>query len=345
MWLTHQDFREFVKASWHANISINCPLLKVMVKLKRLRSSLKSWNKEVFGHVDVDINQMQMDLERIQTRISTEGYSDTLFDEEVEAQARLSTKLLRKDLLLKQKSRIRWLNDGDRNTSFFHNSIKARKKQLHIPQLRIDGTDSYDQDEIAAHIVRYFSNLFADSTGNAVTTDDVRYLVNTTVSQAQNNLLTCIPMDEEIKAAVFELGGDSAAGPDGFTWVFFQHCWEIIKADICLAVRTFFNKNYLPHGLNSNTLILIPKKEVVETVADLRPIVLSNFFFKILSKILATRLSDVAAECVSPNQFGFIRGRLIHDCIMLGSEGINCMNRSCKGKNMACKVDIKKALR
>ncbi|XP_057790907.1 uncharacterized protein LOC131008020 [Salvia miltiorrhiza] len=319
MWLTHQDFRDFVNASWHDNTSVTCPLLKVMVKLKRLRSSLKSWNKEVFGHVDVDIAQMQLDLERIQTRIATDGYSDAIFDEEVEAQARLKTRV------------------------FFHNSIKARRKQLHIPQLRIDGTDSYDQDEIAAHIVNYFSNLFADPTGNAVTTDEVRGLVNTTVSQVQNNLLTGIPLDEEIKAAVFDLGGDSAAGPDGFTGVFFQHCWEIIKEDICLAVRTFFNKNYLPQGLNSNTLILIPKKEVVETVADLRPIILSNFFFKILSKILATRLSDVAAECVSPNQFGFIRGRLIHDCIMLGSEGINCMNRSCKGKNMACKVDIKKA--
>ncbi|XP_057811497.1 uncharacterized protein LOC131025722 [Salvia miltiorrhiza] len=343
MWLTHQDFREFVKVSWHANINITCPLLKVMVKLKRLRSSLKGWNKEVFGHVDVDINQLQSDLERIQKNISTDGYSDTLFDAEVEAQARLSTTLLRKDLLLKQKSRIRWLNDGDRNTSFFHNSIKARRKQLIIPQLKIDGMDSFDQDEIAAHIVRYFSNLFADSTGSAVTIDDVRHLVNKSVSQVQNTLLTCIPLDDEIKAVVFDLGGDSAAGPDGFTGVFFQHCWEIIKADIFFAVRTFFNKNYLPHGLNSNTLILIPKKEVVETVADLRPIVLSNFFFKILSKILATRLSAVAAECVSPNQFGFIRGRLIHDCIMLGSEGINCMNRSCKGRNMACKVDIKKS--
>ncbi|XP_057780029.1 uncharacterized protein LOC130998633 [Salvia miltiorrhiza] len=343
MWLVHQDFREFVKTSWHADISITCPLLKVMVKLKRLRSSLKGWNKEVFGHVDVDINQLQIDLERTQKRILAEGYSDALFDEEVELQARLSTRLLRKDLLLKQKSRIRWLNDGDRNTSFFHNSLKARRKQLHIPQLNIDGTDSFDQEEIVAHIVRYFSNLFADSAVNTVTPDDVRNLVNSSVSQVQNTHLTSIPMDGEIKAAVFDLGGDSAAGPDGFTGVFFQHCWEIIKADICLAVRTFFNRNYLPHGINSNTLILIPKKEVVETVADLRPIVLSNFFFKIISKILATRLSSVAAECVSPNQFGFIRGRLIHDCIMLGSEGINCMNRSCKGRNMACKVDIKKA--
>ncbi|XP_057774769.1 uncharacterized protein LOC130993749 [Salvia miltiorrhiza] len=343
MWLVHQDFRDFVKNSWKEPIGVSCPLLKIMVKLKRLRTSLKRWNKEVFGHVDVGINQFQAALERVQQRIAVEGYSAPLFDKEVEIQARLGTMLLRKDLLLKQKSRIRWLNDGDRNTNFFHNSIKVRRKQLHLPQLNIDGTDSFDQDEIAAHIVSYFSTLFSDSVATHVTTDDVRNLVNNSVSQTHNSLLTSTPLDEEIKAAVFDLGGDSAAGPDGFTGIFFQHCWEIIKADICLAVRTFFIKNYLPQGLNSNTLILIPKKEVVTTVADLRPIVLSNFFFKILSKILASRLSSVAADCVSQNQFGFIRGRLIHDCIMIGSEGVNCMNRSCNGKNMACKVDIKKA--
>ncbi|XP_057791061.1 uncharacterized protein LOC131008185 [Salvia miltiorrhiza] len=101
--------------------------------------------------------------------------------------------------------------------------------------------------------------------------------------------------------------------------------------------------SYLPTGCNSNTLILIPKKETVNSVTDLRPIVLSNFLFKIISKVLATRLSSVAAELVSKHQFGFVSGRSIHDCIMLGSEGVNCLKRSHGGINMACKIDIRKA--
>ncbi|XP_057790988.1 uncharacterized protein LOC131008106 [Salvia miltiorrhiza] len=280
---------------------------------------------------------------KIQLKIADEGYSDLLFVQEVAAQARIGTLLTRKSNLMQQKSRVRWLKDGDRNTSFFHKSYKMRRKNLILSQLKIDGVDTFEQDVISSHIVDFFSKLFYEVTTNTVMVQDIQQIVEAMVSQKQNESLSCIPEEEEIKAAVFDLASDGAAGPDGFSGTFFQNCWDTIKDDIVVAAKTFFIKNYLPQGLNSNTLILIPKKEVVETVADLRPIVLSNFFFKVLSKIIATRLSSVAADNVTHNQFGFIRGRLIHDCIMLGLEGVNCMNRTCKGRNMACKVDIKKA--
>ncbi|XP_057789601.1 uncharacterized protein LOC131006461 [Salvia miltiorrhiza] len=316
-----------------------------MVKIKRLRVALKVWNKNIFGDVNDGIAQWRSSLEDIQLRIAEEVYSDSLFDEEVAAQVQLGTLLSRKSSLLQQKSCVRWLNDGERNTSFFHNSFKMRRKKLVLSQLKIDGVDSFDRDVIVAHIVDFFSNLFSKTHPPTVSIHDIQHIVpvTVTVTDQHNASLTSIPVDEEIKAAVFDLVGDSAAGSDGFSGVFFQKCWDTISCNIIYAVRAFFVKNYLPQGLNSNTLILIPKKEVVESLTDLRPIILSNFFFKILSKILATRLSFVDAECVSHNQFGFIRGQLIHDCILLGSEGVNYMKCSCQGKNMASKVDIKKA--
>jgi len=44
---------------------------------------------------------------------------------------------------------------------------------------------------------------------------------------------------------------------------------------------------------------------------DYRPIVVANFKFKIISKILADRLALVAARIISPNQYGFVQGRKI----------------------------------
>ncbi|XP_057779879.1 uncharacterized protein LOC130998477 [Salvia miltiorrhiza] len=149
-------------------------------------------------------------------------------------------------------------------------------------------------------------------------------IIDHSVTEEQNANLIRIPEDDEIKASVFGMDASSAPGPDGFSGLFFQNCWHIIKEDICLAVRFFFLRSYLPAGCNASTLILIPKKDQVDT-------------------ILATRLSAVAAVCVSPNQFGFISGRNIHDCIVLGSEGFNCMNRASRRSNFACKIDISKA--
>ncbi|XP_057803117.1 uncharacterized protein LOC131018409 [Salvia miltiorrhiza] len=136
---------------------------------------------------------------------------------------------------------------------------------------------------------------------------------------------------------------NSAPSPDGFNGAFFQHSWEIVGEDVVAAVRRFFTHGYLPQGLNSNLLCLLPKKNDAVLVSDFRPIVLGNFFFKVITKILASRLNMVAAVIVSANQFGFISGRSIQECIVLASEGVNCMERSIQGRNMALEVDIRKA--
>ncbi|XP_057811426.1 uncharacterized protein LOC131025643 [Salvia miltiorrhiza] len=311
MWVLHPDFHNLVHNSWSGDVDVRCPIFKVMFKLRRLCADLKTWNRTVFGHVDEQIVTYQAALLEIQQRISQNGYSDSVFDEEIQAQARLNIILERKNSLLHQKSRAKWLTDGDRNTSFFHHLIKFRKPKEEGP-----GRD--DRTMLEA-------------------------IIDHSVTEEQNANLIRIPEDEEVKASVFGMDASSAPGPDGFSGLFFQNCWSIIKEDICFAVRAFFLHSYLPAGCNASTLILIPKKDQVDTVADLRPIILSNFFFKIISKLLATRLSAAAAVCVTPNQFGFISGRSIHDCIVLGSEGFNCMNRTGRRSNFACKIDIRKA--
>lgn len=44
------------------------------------------------------------------------------------------------------------------------------------------------------------------------------------VSNEHNMELCRMPTREEVKGAVFDLSGESASGPDGFTDMFFQEC-------------------------------------------------------------------------------------------------------------------------
>ncbi|XP_057811506.1 uncharacterized protein LOC131025735 [Salvia miltiorrhiza] len=304
MWTSHPNFLERVESSWAAAADVRCPIFKVMFKLRRHRTDLREWNKDVFGQVDMQINSEQHSLLDVQNRISDLGYTDILFEEEVGHQARLSSLLARKNSLLLQKSRAHWLNDGDRNISFFHRAIHFRKQNHRIEHLKIGDVVSYDRGNIQQHIIDFFSSLFKEESPSNVNWDLREGIIDQFVSGEQNGKLTRIPDDEEIMAAVFSLDANSSPGPDGYSGKFFQFCWSIIRSDILTDVRAFFLNSYLPAGCNASILILIPKKDVVETVADLRPIILSNFFFKIISKILATRLGDVAAVGVSPNQFG-----------------------------------------
>lgn len=53
-----------------------------------------------------------------------------------------------------------------------------------------------------------------------------------------------------------------APGPDGFIGVFFRAAWDVIKADLLAAVKSFFDLNTSQlHDLNSAYICLLPKKE------------------------------------------------------------------------------------
>jgi hypothetical protein len=49
--------------------------------------------------------------------------------------------------------------------------------------------------------------------------------------------------EEEIKEVIFDLKPEAAPGPDGFISKFFKCCREIIKEDLKLAVRFFYNQH------------------------------------------------------------------------------------------------------
>ena len=55
------------------------------------------------------------------------------------------------------------------------------------------------------------------------------------LSSAQRRTLEERFSKEEIRSAVFYLGGDCAPGPDGFPIIFFQLFWDMLEDDfVCL---------------------------------------------------------------------------------------------------------------
>jgi hypothetical protein len=158
-----------------------------------------------------------------------------------------------------------------------------------------------------------------------------------------NNILTLITSQEEIHQAVFSLNKDSAPGPDGFGALFYQTFWEIIKKDVSNAVLDFFQNGWILLNFNSNNSVLIPKTNHADKVTDYQPIAIANFKFKLISKILADRLSTFMPSIVSTQQREFIKGRSIKDCICLKSEAINVLNKKSHRGNLAMKIDIAKA--
>lgn len=60
------------------------------------------------------------------------------------------------------------------------------------------------------------------------------------ISESDRRSLEKLFSKEEIKGAIWGMKGDKALGPDGFTISFYQHCWDIIKADLLMVFEEFY---------------------------------------------------------------------------------------------------------
>jgi hypothetical protein len=155
-------------------------------------------------------------------------------------------------------------------------------------------------------------------------------------------LIGSIPKDEEIFKAVCSLGGDKAPGPDGFPMFFFQKFWKLIGKDVCDAVKEFFGAKCMLKELNSTFLCLIPKRIGADSPEQFRPISLCNSFYKIISKVLTSRLLLVIPSIIADQQNGFIPGRQILNSVISVHENIHSLACS-NNQGFIMKIDIAKA--
>ncbi|XP_075093700.1 uncharacterized protein LOC107827023 [Nicotiana tabacum] len=158
-----------------------------------------------------------------------------------------------------------------------------------------------------------------------------------------NDLLSKMVSGYEVREAIFDMSPASLAGPDGFNSTFYHKCWSIIATDVIEFVKSFFNGNNLTRFYSHTCLVLIPKVESPSTLAEFRPIGLSNFSAKIISKILARRLNPLLPKLISENQSGFVKGRLITYNVLLTQEIIHGISDPNTGGNMVIKLDMAKA--
>lgn len=120
-----------------------------------------------------------------------------------------------------------------------------------------------------------------------------------TITEEQNEVLLSEVTVEEVKFALFQMHPDKSPGLDGMTQRFFQRHWSIVGDDIVKMVKEFFSEGVILEGLNETNLVLIPKKNNLSTVGDLRPISLCNVLAKIITKVMANRLKLLLEVVVS----------------------------------------------
>ncbi|XP_012846705.1 PREDICTED: uncharacterized protein LOC105966660 [Erythranthe guttata] len=230
MWIRHATFRQIVEQVWDFPCA-QTGMHRLHTKLRRLKQKLQWWNLNVFG--DVFKNK-----ERAEAAILEAEHIYDL-DRSPENRANLKKATAELTLMLnieedfwKQKAACRWATDGERNNKFFHSLVKKKRCVNRIHSISHGDLVLTSAQEIKDSGVDFFSKLLTDDMPSMLPVDESLF----SAPQRDFSSVSTRSSVEEIKDAVFGICRDSASGPDGYSSLFYQHCWDLIQCDVCEAV-------------------------------------------------------------------------------------------------------------
>eukprot|EP00253_Pinus_taeda_P028676 PITA_28676 len=159
------------------------------------------------------------------------------------------------------------------------------------------------------------------------------------ISTEDNENLMSSVTEEEVSNIVWSMEPDKARGPDGFSIHFYRICWVLIKPDLLRMIRGFMRKAKIGGRINSTFLALIPKETNPGSLDRYRPISLCNASYKIVAKLLASRIKPLLKKLISLTQGGFVKGRHILDNVIQVQEALHS-SHSRKEQSMLIKLDM-----
>ena len=144
---------------------------------------------------------------------------------------------------MSQKSRNLWISEGDNNTAYFHNCIKARINSNKILSLiRDDNTVLFEVPQIQNEAISYFRNHLNVEAATSSDELDLTFMEGNILSQSQLLELIKPVTREEVKQVLFSMDSRKAPGPNGFNVYFFKQAWQIVGEDFMDAIQHFFIK-------------------------------------------------------------------------------------------------------
>ncbi|KAK3231468.1 hypothetical protein Dsin_003349 [Dipteronia sinensis] len=338
IWLEDKDLMEEVRKEWVDSKQGGTSSRKLLSKMGSARSKIKSW---VVSKVKDRLTTKSLEdrLAKIDDRATSHGWSDMLRNERLEVVTELWKTIRREEQQWRQKSRVKWLLEGDRNIKFFHCVASGRRRNNFIENIAFDGVVKSRPDEVRAGVADFFEKHYKNVSW---TRPYIKGLPLKKLSAEEGESLEEIFTEEEVWTALTSCDGNKAPGPDGFNLNFIKDNWKVISGDFMKFMQDFHRNGSIVKDLNKSFIALIPKCVKPKTMKDFRPICLVGALYKVLGKVLANRMRKVMNSVIGEYQMAFVWNRQIIDSFVIAEEIIHHWKKSKEGGLMV-KLDFEKA--
>lgn len=252
--LNKPDVKEAIWSAWNSGQMMRVNL--VSDKLRLCRKALSRWKRTNNPNALTAINHFQVALENEQSS----NYPNRVRIDGLKRQ--LCQAYREEETFWYQKSKEKWIKEGDKNTKFFHASVNANRSKKNLAILHdVNGNAQRAEASKGAVAEAYFNDLFKSSQpGNF---QEIFVDMEPRVSSRMNVELIRIVSKEDIKEAVFSIRASSAPGADGFTGFFFQKYWDIIGVQVTKRYKISLYQVVFPLNGTSLNYVCFRKQRIL----------------------------------------------------------------------------------
>ena len=221
------------------------------------------------------------------------------------------------------RSKVRWYNEGEKNTKYFHSMEKRHFNSKTIRNLKIENDKKISTDsEMLDEAKKYYESLYMSITNS----DDVDNCENiffpevneTKLSYNQKESCEGLLSEKECFESLKTMEPGKSPGTDGIPTEFYKVFWDDLSPFLLAALNSSFTQGHLSISQRRGLITLIPKKnKPLQHLKNWRPISLLNCDYKIATKAIAARMKKVLPDIINNDQTGFLKGRSISENVRL----------------------------
>ncbi len=245
--------------------------------------------------------------------------SKSIWSEIASVKSELEIHEMNKAMGAQVRSRIKYIQDGEKCTRYFLNLEKHYSKNNTITKLiNKKGETITNETELLQEIADKYANRYNQVNNNY---NDVALLMDEFIQEvdlptlSDNEVAFCdSPITEkELAKALKGMKNGSSPGYDGIPTEFYKVFWSDIKAPLLECYNYSFVNDCLSPSEKIGVISLFHKGKdlAADTLDNWRPITLTCVDYKIIAKVLSLRLNNVIDKLIGEQQSGFIKGRNI----------------------------------
>jgi exonuclease III len=292
-------------------------------------------------NLEIELENLQNELDKNSSELTLENFKTIKNELEKMDKEHINSIIFR--------SKTRWIEDGEKNTKYFLNLEKKNYLNKLISSLEIDGKITSNSTAITEEQTRFYKNLYTEKLNTKSTsyTDAESILFNnqsgTKLTELQKEFCDNDINESEILKSLKALKNGKTPGTDGLPPDFYKFFWKDIKPYVTDSIQYALKNNKLSIEQKRGLINLIPKKNKNRLILkNWRPISLLNTDYKLLAKILASRLQEVLPHIIKQDQTGYLKNRFIGQNIRL-LEDITFFTKNEKLPGIIFSIDFEKA--